>query len=73
MALDLQGFRSNELNVALSPLIDEFLTDDERGDTLVKKVELHITISKCCHVDSEYVGGMRVTLATATHARFDKD
>ncbi|KAG5088815.1 hypothetical protein JHK86_001427 [Glycine max] len=51
MALDLQGFRSNVLDAALSPLAVGSLAEEERGNVLLKRAELKIAMSERC-VDS---------------------
>lgn len=55
LALDLQGFRTSaldSLDAALSPLAVKSLSDEERGDALIKRAQLKIGLDKVGRVDS---------------------
>lgn len=49
LALDLQGFKTSaldSLDAALSPLTAKSLSDQERGDALIKRAELKISMNR---------------------------
>ncbi|KAL2339931.1 hypothetical protein Fmac_007871 [Flemingia macrophylla] len=68
MAPDLQGFRSNALDVALSLLAAASLAAEERGDALFKRVELKISLSQQKHVDSA-VAGLKIEMVETVQPR----
>ncbi|XP_068312568.1 uncharacterized protein [Pyrus communis] len=54
LALDAQGYKTSALDaidVALSPLCRKSLTDEERGDALVKRAEIMLSMNRKAQVD----------------------
>lgn len=55
LALDIQGFKTSaleSLDTALSPFAAKSLSDEERGDALLKRAELKISTNRRALVDS---------------------
>lgn len=55
LALDSQGYKTSALDaidVALSPLAAKSLTEEERGDALVKRAEIRLSMNRRGQVDS---------------------
>ncbi|KAL6983118.1 hypothetical protein U1Q18_016512 [Sarracenia purpurea var. burkii] len=55
LSLDLQGFRTSaldSLDVALSPMAAKTLSNEERGDALLKRAELKVAMGQIERVDS---------------------
>ncbi|PQM37993.1 uncharacterized protein Pyn_28468 [Prunus yedoensis var. nudiflora] len=55
LALDSQGYKTSALDaidIALSPFAAQSLTEEERGDALVKRAEIRLSMNRRSQVDS---------------------